>query len=262
MSTDLSQPQPEPQSQPDPQPSVGGRRRGRWIALGAVGVLVAVATGAGVGEAILDGEKKPVQAVRAAGASAPDFGTGSGGTHFGSLGDLLLPDPAGVSPGPADQTFGQDTVLTRAQYQPFFNDDFGYLASSDRSRLGGLLDLGTLKGAALRSYQLSDQLDMEIGLFQTSAARVVAGPAITQELANATGGFTGAATVTGFPKARCYKPPLAQAGDQLDYMDCEAVSGDLLVTVVAYGAAPMDTASVTGLLQLQLTRLGTPEAQT
>ena len=284
MSTDLSQPQPQPEPQPDIQPEpqpdiqpepqpeaeqavpvpVPVRRwgRGRWLALVAVGVLLAVATGAGVGEAILDGEQKPVQATPVAEAAAPSFGTNADGSHYGSLGDLLLPVPGDATPGPDDQTFGNDTVLTSAQYQPFFNDDFGYLASGDRSRLGGLLDVGGLKSAALRSYQVSDQLDVEIGLFQVAPARVVAAPAITQELANVTGGFTGAATVTGFPKARCYKPPLAQAGDELDYMDCEAVSGDLLVTVEAYGAAPMDSSLVTNLLMQQLTRLGTPEAQT
>jgi hypothetical protein len=251
VTTDLSQ----------PRSRVAGR--GRWIALGAVGVLVAVATGAGVGEAILDGEKKPVKAAApVAQAAAPGFGGNADGSHFGSLGDLLLPVPSGSTPGPDDQVFGNDTVLTPAQYQSFFNEDFGYLSSGDRGRLSGLLGLGSLRGAALRSYEVTDQLDVEVGLFQVSRARVVAGPAIVQELANATGGFTGTATVTGFPRARCYRPPLAQVGEQLDYMDCEAVAGDLLVTVEAYGAAPMDSASVTGLLQQQLTRLGTPEALT
>jgi hypothetical protein len=261
VTTDLSQPQPQAGPQTGPLPRSGGR--GRWLALGVVGVLVAVATGVGVGEAILDGEKKPVvQAAPAAQAAAPSFGSNADGSHFGSLGDLLLPIPGGAGPGPDDRTFGNDTVLTPAQYQPFFDEDFGYLAGADRSRLSGLLDLGDLKGAALQTYQVTDQLDVEIGLFQVSPARVMAGPAIVQELANATGGYTGTVSVTGFPKARCYEPPLAQASEQLDYMDCEAVVGDLLVTVEAYGAAPMDSSVVTGLLQQQLTRLGTPEAQT
>lgn len=237
--------------------------RGRWIALGAVGVLVAVATGTGIGEAILDGEKQPARpAPTAQAAAAPAFGSNADGSHFGSLADLLLPVPDQEALGADDPAFGNDTVLTPAQYQPLFDETFSDLSGGDRGRLSGLLDLGGLKGAALRTYQVSSQLDVEIGMFQVAPARVVAGPAITQELANATGAFSGTAPVTGFPKARCYAPPLTQASDQLDYLDCEAVVGDLLVTVEAYGSAPMDTSAVTGLLQQQLTRLGTPEAQT
>ena len=278
MTTDPDQLQPQPASQPQPQPEAQpqpevqfpplpppARRsgRGRWIALGAVGVLVAVATGAGIGEAILSGEKRPAKAPAAqAAAAVPAFGGNADGSHFGSLSDLLLPVPEQGALGADDPGFGNDTVLGPAQYQPFFNEDFSDLSGADRSRLSGLLDLGGLKGAALRTYAVSEQLDVEIGMFQFSPARMVAGPAIVQELANATGPFAGTGSVTGFPKARCYQPPLTQASDQLDYLDCEAVSGDLLVTVEAYGSAPMDTSSVTALLQQQLTRLGTPEAQT
>ena len=254
---------------PTPPPSSGPPRsgpprsgRGRWIALGAVGVLVAVATGTGIGEAILDGEKQPAKAAPTVQAAAPAFGSNADGSHFGSLADLLLPVPDQETLGADDPAFGNDTVLTPAQYQPLFNETFSDLSGGDRSRLSGLLDLGGLKGAALRTYQVNSQLDVEIGMFQVAPGRVVAGPAITQELANATGAFSGTAPVTGFPKARCYAPPLTQASDQLGYFDCEAVVGDLLVTVEAYGAAPMDTSAVTGLLQQQLTRLGTPEAQT
>lgn len=265
MTTDPSQAQPQIQTQAQPQPpSVRRPGRGRWIALGAVGVLVAVATGAGIGEAILGDEKQPAKAAPAAQAAiaAPSFGSNADGSHYGSLSDLLLPVPDQGALGADDPAFGNDTVLSPAQYQPFFNEDFSDLSGADRSRLSGLLDLGGLQAAALRTYQVSDQLDVEIGMFQVRPDRVAAGPAITQELANATGSFTATGTVTGFPKARCYQPPLAQASDQLDYLDCAAVAGDLLVTVEAYGSAPMDTSAVTALLQQQLTRLGTPEAQT
>ena len=253
MTTDLTPAAPAARS--------AGSGRGRWIALGTAGVLVAVATGVGVGEAILSARKKPVPAAAAA-PSAPVFGSNADGSHFGPLNDLLLPIPSGDTAGADDPAFGSDTVLSPAQYRPFFDEDFGALSGGDRSTLSGLLDLGALKGAALRTYTVSDQLDVEIGLFQTADARMSADPAIVQELANATGSFTGTGTVSGFPKARCYQPPLPSAGDQLDYLDCEAVTGDLLVTVQAYGAAPMDVPSVTDLLQQQLTRLATPENQT
>ncbi|QMU74491.1 hypothetical protein GXW83_00480 [Streptacidiphilus sp. PB12-B1b] len=238
-------------------------RRGRWIALGTVGVLLAVATGVGVGDAILDAEKKPApSSAQAARPAPPAYGGNADGSHFGSLGDLLLPVAGTAGPGADDPAFGNDTVLAPAQYRPFFDEDFGALSGGDRSTLAGLLDLGGLKGAALRTYDLSDELDVEIGLFQVTDARVSAGPAIVQELANATSSFATSGPVTGYPRAHCYRPPLPQEGDRLDYLDCDAVAGDVLVTVQAFGAAPMDTSSVTDLLQQQLTRLAPPEDQT
>ena len=242
----------------------GGPRKGRWIALGLAGVLVAVATGYGIGEAILADEKAPTASAVAstpAPAPAPAIGVRPDGSHFGPLSALLLPVPSGMSLGSDDPAFGNDTVLAPGQYQSFFNEDFAELSGADQGRLGGLLDVSGLNGAALRTYLVSDQLEAEVGMFQMTRDRVVADGALRQELANATGGFTGSVSVTGFPQAHCYLPPIQQ-GDRLDYLNCEAVIGDLLVTMHAYGVAPLDSTDAAGLFQQQLTRLGNSESQT
>ncbi len=279
MTTDLTktQDQPEPQAGSIPEataaPSASaapsapvapnGPRKGRWLALGLVGVLVAVATGYGIGEAILADEKAPTVSAAAstpAPAPAPAIGVRPDGSHFGPLSALLLPVPATMSLGSDDPAFGNDTVLAPGQYQAFFNENFAELAGGDRSRLGGLLDVPGLNGAALRTYMVSDQMEVEVGMFQMTRDRVVADNALRQELANATGGFAGGVSVTGFPQAHCYLPPL-QEGDRLDYLNCDAVIGDLLVTMHAYGVAPLDSTDAAGLFQQQLTRLGNSESQ-
>ena len=275
MTTDLTKTQDQPEPQPQPQPQMPPElqsepapesaptapRKGRWIALGLAGVLVAVATGYGIGEAILANEKAPaVVATAPAPAPAPAIGVRPDGSHFGPLSALLLPVPATMSLGSDDPAFGNDTVLAPAQYQAFFNEDFAELSGSDRSRLNGLLDVSGLNGAALRTYMVSDQMELEVGMFQMTRNRVVADSALRQELANATGGFTGSVGVTGFPQAHCYLPPLQQ-GDRLDYMNCDAVIGDLLVTMHAYGVGPLDSTDAAGLFQQQLTRLGNSESQ-
>jgi len=251
--------EPAPDSVPDP----AGSGKGRWIALGLVGVLVAVATGYGIGEAILANEKAPAApvAVSAPVPTPPAIGVRPDGSHFGPLSALLLPVPATMSLGSDDPAFGNDTVLAAGQYQAFFNDDFADLSGSDRSRLGGLLDVSGLNGAALRTYMVSDQMEAEVGMFQMTRDRVVADSALQQELVNATGGFAGSVGVTGFPQAHCYLPPLQQ-GYRLDYMNCDAVIGDLLVTMHAYGVAPLDSTGAASLFQQQLARLGNSESQT
>ena len=237
----------------------------RWISLGVVGALVAVATGIGIGDAILAGEKAPAKAAAPVPVAAvPVFGVRPDGSHFGSLDDLLLPVPSGDSLGADDPAFGNDVVLAPAQYQPFFAEDFNDLAAGDRSELGSLIGLGGLGGAALRTYTVTDEMNVEIGLLQMSRSRVAAGPAVHQELLNATNVFRSAGVSldgSTAAKAACYLPPLPEAGDRLDYLDCDGVAGDILVTVRAYGQAPLNSDAVAVLLQEQLARLTTPEAQ-
>lgn len=248
------------------QDPVRGSGRGRALALGTLLVLSAVAVGGGVGFGILQVDKKPDRTVAAVSGSpapsaSPAYGAHVDGDHFGTLSDLLLPLPVGYNLGPDDPGIGNDTTLTTAQYRAIFDEDIASLSSSDRKKLDGGFNASFVKGDAVRTYQSSGDMVIEVELRQENQRAASSGAAWLKELADSTQAFRAGPAVPGFPQVHCYLPPLA-SGDKLDYMDCDASVGDMYVRLSAYGVAPLDSASATDLLRQQLERLAIPGAQT
>ena len=268
MTPELPVPVPVPVSEPTPEPAsapVRGSGRGRWVALATAAVLSAVVVGGGVGFGVLQVVNKPKhQAVavrKPAAPKPPAYGAMSDGNHFGPLGDQLLPVPLGMEPGPDDGEFGNDTVLTTAQYKAFYNGTISDLSTTDRKLLDQRFRASFIKGYAVRTYLDSDTTDIEIALRQENQNAAKSDGQTGRILADATGAFRPGPAVPGFPKTRCYLPPLA-SGDKLDYMDCDASVGDIYVWMHVAGVAPLDSATAVDLLAQQLTRLAIPGAQT
>ncbi|MHA6761694.1 hypothetical protein [Streptacidiphilus sp. PAMC 29251] len=239
--------------------------RGRWAALGTAAVLSAVVVGGGVGFGVLQVVNKPKHQVAAAkkpaAAKPPRYGALSNGDHFGSLGDLLLPVPMGMEPGPDFYEFGNDTVLSASEYQAIFTKSIGFMSTADRKlEEQDFLDSHT-KGYALRTYLQSDSTVITLALRQENQQSATLAAKSRKHLADATGAYRPGPGVPGFPATHCYLPPLP-SGDKLDYMDCDASVGDISVWMDVEGVAPLDSAAAVSLLSQQLTRLAIPGAQT
>ena len=254
-----SQPVPEPVPEPLRRPG-----RGRLVALATAAVLSAVVVGGGVGFGVLQVVNKPKHQVAAArkpaAAKPPVYGALSDGNHFGPLGDLLVPVPLEMQPGPDDDEFGNDTVLTTTQYKALYDETIADLPSADRKQLDQVFQASFIKGYALRTYLDSDTTDIEIALRQENQNAAKGDGQAGRILADVTGAFRPGPAVPGFPKTHCYLPPLA-SGDKLDYMDCDASVGDMYVWMHVSGVAPLDSAPAVDLLAQQLTRLAVPGAQ-
>ncbi len=260
----LHDPLPELPSGPVPPPE---RKpgRGRWVALGTAAVLSAVVVGGGVGYGVLQAVDKPrpqaAAAKKPAPVKPPTYGALSNGNHFGSLGDLLLPVPSDMEPGPDFYEFGNDTVLTASQYQAIFKKSIAFLSTADRKVEEQDFAASHTKGYALRSYLVSDTTVITVSLRQENQQTAANAAKWSKDRADATGAYRPGPGVPGFPQTHCYLPPLA-SGDKLDYMDCDASVGDIAVWMDVEGVAPLDSASAVNLLSQQLTRLAIPGAQT
>lgn len=261
MTAEIPQPEPAVTVPPaGPGPKSAGKR---WIALGTAGVLSAVVVGGGVGLAVLKLRHKPTRPVAVASkpVARPSYGALSDGNHFGSLSDLLLPVPTGDSLGPDAWELGNNSVLDTAQEHAHFDKEIASLSTSDRTRLEGTFDAAHIKGTGLRTYLVGAGLVVEITLEQENQGAARSASQRNEDLAAATGAFRAGPSVPGYPKTHCYLPPLP-TGDKLDYLSCDASVGDILVTLNAYGTAPLDSSSAVDLLQQQLDRLAIPGAQT
>jgi hypothetical protein len=241
------------------EPPARSRRLAGLVALGTVFVLSAVGVGTAVGHYGLRGTptSRPVAKAQPA---KPAYGAHSDGDHYGSLLDLLLPEPSGYDYGPDDGGLGDNTVLTRDQYVATFASDFKFLKSSERDQLKNLLDLDHVLGYALRSYSDGSGQYVQISLLQENqnAAKQMAG--VGKYLADQTGVFRAGPSIPGHPEAHCYLMPTSP-NDPLDEMDCDAYVGDLLVSVQVYGSSPLNQQAVATLLEQQLSRLASPAAQ-
>ncbi|MEZ0092795.1 hypothetical protein [Streptacidiphilus sp. EB129] len=269
MTTESPQPTPVTGStvpaeapQPNTLASAPPRGRGRLVVLAAALALSAVGVGGGVGLLVLHGETQaaPVAAATGQPTPTPSYGAMSNGNHFGDLGDLLLPVPSSLYPGPDDPGVGNDAVLTAAQYHGIYDKDLKSLSAGDRQGMESYFVASHIKGGAVRTYRSGGTLSVEISLLQENQQFAAQLGGFSSALAAKTGVYRTGPAVPGFPTAHCYLPPLL-SGDKLDYMECDASVGDMYVHLGASGVAPLDTATAVDLMRQQLTRLAIPGAQ-
>jgi hypothetical protein len=252
---------PEQPEQPLPAaktPRTSVRRR---VALGALGVaFVLSAVGVGTGAGLALRSSAPAKPAVAAQTPKPSFGAHSDGDHYGSLSDLLLPMPAGYDYGPDDMGLGDNSVLTRDQYEAMFAKQFSFLSADQRNQLKNRLDLDHILGYGLRVYTDNGSQVLEISLLQENQHSAKGSAQAGKYLADSTDIFRAGPSIPGHPEAHCYLLP-ALPGDRLDSMHCDAAVGDLLVSLDGYGAAPLDQQGAAALLEAQLNRLAIPGAQ-
>ncbi|HZU59177.1 MAG TPA: hypothetical protein VFA06_25075 [Actinocrinis sp.] len=283
-----TQPQTQPQTEPQPQPfslepaalpamtapiefapPVARRAVPRSRVLIAVGAVLSIAVGAGIGVAIVqhreDSNNKTIAAARAAAAVKPAPVTGgvrSDGSHYGSLFAYLLPMPSGYTPGPYDASYGNNSFVPAAQITSQLEDLLSGIPKSDMSSVKGALADTHLKGVAIRTMQTEQSptavvISVELLQFDVKDAKSAA--AGFDSLVSNLNVFRNGASVPGYGQAKCVLPP-GFGSDKLDEMLCVASSGDVEVVVDAQETAPLDQNSVATLVAQQLDRLKTSQS--
>jgi hypothetical protein len=256
---------PVPPAPPAPVPSV--RRRPRWrTAVGVTAAVAVVAAGVVLGGTVLHGHHGSSAGTSAATPwQAPPtptpsgrFGAKPGGTHYGSLALLLLPMPAGFSPGPDVKAFGNDVLLGAGQARDLVKADTDGMPARDRLGLDAAIDALRIQGAGIRTYTESGgNLVVTISLIQVENQRAAQAIPEFQAAEARTERFRSGPRVKGFPRATCLLAPL-EAGERVSEMMCQAAEGDLVVKLTASGTVPLERTEVAELMAHQLDRVKNP----
>jgi hypothetical protein len=264
-----AEPAPEPSVPAPPAPEAKVKAPRRRLALGLAAALVAVVAGGGIGYAVLEPNADGKAAAKTWKAPKPKetgaYGAKSGGSHYGTLGKLLLPMPEAYVPGPDVAEFGNDAELSGKEASDLLKNNYRGLPKKQRQAAGKSVDQLHIQGIGMRTYSTygqvgnaEDGLVIEIQLVQMKnkqAAR--AGSEFFAAFAEATGVFRKGPKIAGHSKATCVLPP-REKGVQLDQMLCEATEGDLLVTLTATGTTPFQKNVAADLLKQQLDRVKDP----
>ncbi|MFJ9816893.1 hypothetical protein ACIRU3_16765 [Streptomyces sp. NPDC101151] len=243
------------------------RRRGRIPAI-AGSVLLAGALVAGVGYTVVtvDG------ADRDAGAPAWKFPEVTADKDKAEarhgLAGMLVPYGTGTwTHGPDIGEFGSDAQLSGAQATALRKESLKGLPRSRRLQLERQIDRQRVKGMAMRSY-FSGQSEAYLwneGIYSVTIvlaqmedkAAVRSISTFQNAFLGALGGLRAGPEIKGHKNAKCFRSPKGTEED-LDKMFCSAYVGDILVTVTADGAQPLDTDGVAGLVRNQLDRIAEP----
>ncbi|MEW2259902.1 hypothetical protein [Streptomyces sp. NPDC047869] len=182
------------------------------------------------------------------------------------LAGMLVPYGTGTwVRGPDMGEFGSDTQLNGAQATALRKRSLSGLPRSERTLLERQIDRQRIKGMAMRSYYSGQSraylwneeiYTVSIVLAQVGDSATVRNA--SRYLHEALSGLRSGPKIKGYEKdAACVRPP--KGGDQeLDGMFCTAFVGDVVVTVTAYGARPLDADGVAKLVRTQLDRIDEP----
>jgi hypothetical protein len=272
-----SLPEPQPDSQPDPLseplpeslsavfPEAPKRKSRKGLALALAVVLVGVGGGGGIGYAVLKHQQddKKQSASRPWKAPTPKktgaYGAQSGGSHYGTLGKLLLPMPDGYTAGPDIAEYGNDTELSGKRAVTLMKDSYRDLSAKQRKAARKAVDQLHIEGIGMRTYSSNGgDLVIETQIVQMKnkqAARSMTD--FYSAFTKALGIYRNGPKISGHDKARCILPPKTP-GSKLDSMTCQATEGDLLITMTATGTSPLDKTSAADLLKQQLDRVQDP----
>ncbi|CAL9478034.1 MULTISPECIES: hypothetical protein [unclassified Streptomyces] len=240
-------------------------RRRRVVAL-AVGVLLTGAVAAGTGVTAVT----VANADRDPGAPSWQFprtvpADGEPPAPQG-LAALLLPyGEDGRMRGPDLGEFGADAQLSGARATAVQKEALQGLPRSQRERLEKEIDRRRITGMAMRSFvsgsgslSQDDVYTASIVLSQMDNRSAVRGLARSQaEFLEALDVLRKGPRIEGHKDAACFLPPKDKERD-IEVMFCTAHVGDVLVTVTASAAAPIDARSVAALVREQLDRIEEP----
>ncbi|RKE20405.1 haloacid dehalogenase-like hydrolase [Streptomyces sp. TLI_171] len=260
------QERPEQPEQPE-QPSTAPAKPRRTGLKAVAAVAAAALLGVGIGELIIKVhyQDAPAPAAVAAGpAPAPSpsatWGAKSTGNHFGSLRDLLLPVPTGYRLGPDHGSFGNDSELRREDLDKAEKDMLTEVPEKYRQNAENMLASLHLQGIGSRTVVSGDdRIVVTMVLRQFNQQWVAAQNSAYGDWYTDNELYRQGPGVSGHPEARCALPAL-KAGDQLDFVECYAGVGDLLVEMEVSGVAPLDQNKVVDLFRQQLDRLAIPGA--
>ncbi|WP_369247534.1 hypothetical protein [Streptomyces sp. R41] len=255
---------------PEPEPAKKPVRRGRIAAIaGSVLLVGAVIGGAGytvvtVQDADRDAGAPVWKFPKAAKEDAKKTKAAS------ELAAMLVPYEAdGWSRGPDIAEFGSDAALSGGEAAALRKESISDLPRSQRRRLEKQIDKQHTKGMVMRSYlstaNASDSsayaeraFTVSIELMQMEDKTAVRNMSTFQnEFFDALSIFRSGPKIEGHKNAKCFLPPKDKE-EKLDMMICSAYEGDVLVSVTAEAAKPLNTKGVAALLREQLDRIVEP----
>ncbi|MFI2425027.1 hypothetical protein ACH5A7_13140 [Streptomyces sp. NPDC018955] len=255
---------------PDGAPAAAPAKRPvRWgrVASAVGSVLLAGAVVTGVGYTVVTVR----DADREAGAATWKFpgpaAAEEGRTERRGLAAMLV--PYGYDhwfPGPDFGEFGSDAQLSGARATALQKESLRDLPRSQRKRLEKEIDGWRVEGMAMRSYTSGSNSvynEDEVHTVGIVLARMENKAAVRDfarfqtEFLDALDIFREGPKIKGHEDARCFLPP-ADTETDLDMMQCSARVGNVLVTLTADGAKPLDTRSVAALFREQLDRIDEP----
>jgi hypothetical protein len=165
--------------------------------------------------------------------------------------------------------FGSDAQLTGTQAEALRKESLRDLPRSQRRELEKRMDRLRPKGVAMRSYFsefasgraggfVSDIYSVDVVLSQLENRTAVRDVVRTQNsLLGALDIFRKGPAVKGHKDAKCFLAP-KDISEGTDEMSCFGYVGDVLVTVSAQGARPLDAKAVAKLMSTQLDRIAEP----
>ena len=171
--------------------------------------------------------------------------------------------------GPDMGQFGSDAELTGAEATALRKEALRDLPRSQRRELEKRMDRIRPKGVAMRSYfsefaagrspdATTDVYSVNVVLSRMDNRKAVRDTVRAQNgLLTALDIFRKGPAVKGHKYAKCFLAPkdLAEGTDE---MSCTGYVGDVLVTVSAQGARPLDAKAVAKLMSTQLDRIAEP----
>lgn len=246
----------------------------RRTALVVAGVLVACAA-LGGGYALFgrggDGGPSAGHSAAPSATAAPEpsasYGVTEGGTHFGDLGQLLLPRGDAYAPGADFEKYGSDTVFDAKKAQAMLLDAEGgsRLGKAERKEVDAALDAMHIKGGALRTYRSTDSGDQYVVMLTQVGNKLAAqrAPEDFRKFTKDSDFVRKGPAVPHYPHAVCVLPgsTLKEADDRFDWFDtmyCEATEGDLVIRFQAEGTSPMERDEAARFLAEQLDRVKAP----
>jgi hypothetical protein len=171
--------------------------------------------------------------------------------------------------GPDMGQFGSDAQLTGTQAEALRKESLRDLPRSQRREMEKRMDRLRPKGVAMRSYFsefaagraggfTSDIYSVNVVLSRLENRTAVRDVVRTQNsLLGALDIFRKGPAVKGHKDAKCFLTP-KDLSEGTDEMSCFGYVGDVLVTVSAQGARPLDAKAVAKLMSTQLDRIAEP----
>ncbi|MFF9117351.1 hypothetical protein ACF09Y_17375 [Streptomyces massasporeus] len=267
----VSRPVPELPELPDPLELPEKPARRARVAAVAASALLAVAVLGGAGYTVVAVN----DADRDAGAPVWEFPEARSESEAekkaaapkGLAGMLVPYGTDGWAPGPDLGEYGSDTELSGQQATSLRKEALSGLPRTQRKRLEKVVDQQRITGIAMRSYlstaKHSDDFTDEAVAVRVELSRMENRDAV-REASRLRGAFFDALDVfragpkiKGHKNASCFLPP-KDDDEKLESMLCFAYVGNVLVTLVADAAKPLDTKATATLFREQLDRITEP----
>ncbi|MFF4537753.1 hypothetical protein [Streptomyces aureus] len=182
-----------------------------------------------------------------------------------ALAAMLVPYDTHLNRGPDIAGFGTDAALNGGAAAALRKESLRDLPRSQRRQIEKQIDKQHTKGIAMRSYLNvgstvggAATFTAEIELSQIEDRKAVRNMSTFQnEFFTALEIFRSGPKIKGHKNAKCFLPPTDKK-EKLDMMICSGYTGDVLVSVTAYAAKPLDTERVAQLFGEQLDRVQEP----